>query len=48
MAFKPPSPSTPLEIWLVGISWVLVLVLIPMALLSAGLESGLFAGKPHG
>lgn len=48
MALKPPSPTTRLEMWLAGLSWVLVLVLIPMALVAVGLESGLLAGRPHG
>lgn len=58
MALKPPSPSSEsrvadgcdsaLSLWLAGLSWVLLLLLIPLALMAAGLEAGLLAGRPHG
>lgn len=60
MAMTPPSPaseflpeprasqSAPLAAWLAGLSWVIALLLIPLALLALGLEAGLIAGRPHG
>ena len=45
-----PRASRPaaLMAWLAGLSWVLALLLIPLALLALGLEAGLIAGRPHG
>jgi hypothetical protein len=34
--------------WLTGLSWVLGLLLIPLALTALGLEAGFLAGRPHG
>lgn len=58
MAMPPPSPASELRpeprqtgslaAWLAGLSWVIALLLIPLALLALGLEAGLIAGKPHG
>lgn len=60
MAMPPPSPASELRseprtsqpvslaAWLVGLSWVIALLLIPLALLALGIEAGLIAGKPHG
>lgn len=58
MAMPPPSPASEylpeprqtdsLAAWLAGLSWVIALLLIPLALLALGLEAGLIAGKSHG
>jgi|GEM_PF-2573550 len=60
MAMPPPSPASDfrseprtsqpasLAAWLAGLSWVIALLLIPLALLALGIEAGLIAGKPHG
>lgn len=42
------SPPASLAAWLVGLSWVIALLLIPLVLLAVGLEVGLIAGRPHG
>jgi hypothetical protein len=34
--------------WLTGLSWVLGLLLIPLALTALGFEAGLLGGRPHG
>ncbi len=58
MALNPPSPvrdpdalaaerSTSLNTWLIGLSWLLLLLLIPLALLALGLEAGWLLGGPH-
>jgi hypothetical protein len=58
MALNPPSPvrdpdapaserSAPLNCWLIGLSWVLLLLLIPLALFALGLEAGWLPGGPH-
>lgn len=59
MAMPSPSPvSTPelrqaepdrLSVWLAGLSWLFILLLIPLALLATGLEAGFLTGRPpHG
>ena len=37
-----------LSAWLAGLSWVLLLLLIPLTLLATGLEAGVLTGRPHG
>ncbi|MNT85229.1 hypothetical protein D3C72_2253640 [compost metagenome] len=58
MAMSSPSPvptseSRPAEpdrlsAWLAGLSWLFVLLLIPLAMLATGLDGGFLTGRPHG
>lgn len=45
-----PLPAEPdaFSTWLAGLSWLILLVLIPVALLATALEAGLISGRPHG
>jgi len=49
MASEPEATEPDaLSVWLAGLCWILLLLLIPLALLATGLEIGLLPGRPHG